>query len=149
MASGLFRTFETDRAAEQEGVWVEYSANDDGTVPGFKLARAAASNSHYKRVLERKMRPHRRALELKAMSDAKAEELLMEVFVEALLLDWRNVQDRDGAVLAYCNEEAIQLMRDLPDLYADLNTKAQDMVLYLMAEREAVAGNLPLSSSTA
>lgn len=120
----LFKQFETNKEAEQEGTWIEYGPNENGTVPAFKISRAGKSNKKWVKAVEKGMRPHRRAAELGTLDNSTAEKVLREVFVESVLVDWRNVQDKDGNELKLTKENAISLLAALPELYDDLNDKA-------------------------
>lgn len=120
----LFKQFETSKEAEQDGIWIEYGPNEDGTIPGFKIARAGKGNKKWVKAVERATKPHRRAMELGTLDNAVAEKLMRGVFVEAILVDWRNVNDKDGKPLALNATNANALLEALPELYDDLNEKA-------------------------
>lgn len=137
----IFNDFETDRKAETEGVWVEYSENKDGTVCAFKVSRMAKSNKKYAKALERATKPVRRQIELKTLKDEKAEDLFLQVFVETILLDWKNVQTRDGSEIPFTKEKALEVMTALPDLYDDLQEKAKEMSLFRQEVLEEEAKN--------
>lgn len=126
----LFKQFGTNKEAEQEGVWVEYGPNDDGTIPAFKIARAGKSNKKWLKAVERATKPHRRAMELGTIDNVLAEKLMRDVFAESVLTDWRNVQDKDGKPLAFSKAEAVALLEALPELYDDLNEKASKAAMF-------------------
>jgi len=137
----LHSQFATDKKAEVDGVWVEYGANDDGTIPGFKISRMSKANKKYTKALERATRPHRRAIELETMNNDLAERLFMEVFVDTVLLDWKDIQDRDGENLELTKESALKLFNELPELYDDLQEKAKKASLFREETLEEEAGN--------
>jgi hypothetical protein len=141
ISMSLYKEFETNQAAEVEGKFVEYGANDDGSIPAFKLARMSKVNKRYTKALERATRPHRRAIEMETMNNELAERLFREVFVDTVLLDWRNVQDREGKKLAFNRENALKLLTDLPELYDDLQEKAKKASLFRDDASEKEAGN--------
>ena len=126
----LFKQFATNKEAEQDGIWVEYGPNDDGTIPGFKIARAGKSNKKWAKSVERATKPHRRAMELGTMDNGLAEKLMQSVFVESILLDWRNVQDKEGKEIKLSKESATALFEALPELYDDLNDKANKAAIF-------------------
>jgi len=126
----LFKQFATNKDAEQDGIWVEYGPNDDGTIPGFKIARAGKSNKKWAKAVERATKPHRRAIQLETMDNALSEKIMLGVFVESILIDWRNVQGKDGKLLQLTKESATALFEALPELYDDLNDKASKAAIF-------------------
>ena len=126
----LFKQFGTNKEAEQDGIWIEYGPNDDGTIPAFKIARAGKSNKKWVKAIEKGMKPHRRAAELGTLDNATAEKVLREVFVESVLVDWRNVQDSEGEPMQLTKENAVYLFNALPELYDDLSDKANKAALF-------------------
>ena len=137
----LFKQFETNKTAEQDGIWVEYGPNEDGTVPGFKIARAGKSNKKWAKAIERATKPHRRLMELGTLDNAVAEKLMRGVFVEAILIDWRNVRDKDGKELQLNKVNAENLFEALPELYDDLNDKANKAAMFRDEALETEAKN--------
>lgn len=137
----LYSQFATNKDAEVEGVWVEYGANEDGSIPAFKISRMSKANKKYTKALERATRPHRRAIELETMNNDLAERLFMEVFVDTVLLDWKGIKQRDGEELEFCKKNALKLFEDLPELYDDLQEKAKKASLFREETLEEEAGN--------
>ncbi len=137
----LYSQFATNKDAEVEGVWVEYGANEDGSIPAFKISRMSKANKKYTKSLERATRPHRRAIELETMNNDLAERLFMEVFVDTVLLDWKCIKQRDGEELEFCKKNALKLFEDLPELYDDLQEKAKKASLFRDETLEEEAGN--------
>lgn len=135
--------FATDTKKETEGVEIPYpdAANSDGSIPTFVIARAGKSNKKYSRMLERATKPHRHAMKTGTISNETSEKLMMDVFVDTLLLDWKHVQDRNGKTIVYNRENAIALMKELPDLYADLTNQTQQIELFREEEKEEEAKN--------
>ena len=133
--------FATDRDKEVEGVAVEYAPNDDGTVPTFYITRMGRTNRAYTKALETASRPYRRQLEMGLMKNEQAERLSLEVFCGTVLRRWENVQEDDGTPIAFNRANAIQLFTDLPDLYDDLQQKAQAAATFKSEQQEQEAKN--------
>lgn len=142
----LSKQFHTNPEAEQEGAWVDYGPNSDKTVPGFKLSRMAKSNKRYAKTIDRVTKPHRRSIELETMDDELAESMFAEVFVDTILLDWRNIplsdvtgNDKDKGFAEFNRDNALALLKRLPELYEDLQDKAKKASLFRedALEREA------------
>jgi hypothetical protein len=131
-----YKTYETDREKERDGVRVETSG---GT---FVVRRKGTSNREYVRALERKFRPYRRALMVGKMDTMKRRELEMEVFVETVLVGWEpDVTGRDEQPLEFTRANAIQLFADLPDLYDEVDFAAEQPETFRLIAREEEAGN--------
>lgn len=137
----IFDDFQTNPKAETEGVWVEYSENKDGTLCAFKVSRMSKANKKYTKALERATKPVRRQIDLKTLKDEKAEDIFLQVFVDTVLLDWKNVQTRSGDEIPFSREKALEVMKALPDLYDDLQEKAKEMELFRQEALEEEAKN--------
>jgi hypothetical protein len=138
----LYKTFKVDANAEENGVPIQYPANEDGTIPTFYVTRTARTNKRYLRAVETVMRPYRRELELEALPEKKAQELNLTIFVKGVLLGWQNVQDEAGNTLEFNEANAVKLLSDLPELYADLQTQSTRLSNFKAKETEADAKNL-------
>jgi hypothetical protein len=132
----IFKQFGTDKKLEQEGVLVEYPANEDGSIPTFRLARMCRSNKRYVKAVEVATRPHKRAIELGTIKPEVAEEIFLDVFVGAILLGWENILNEKGEDVKFSKDEAKRIMKMLPDLYDDLQEKSRNMSTFLEAEME-------------
>ena len=125
----LHTQFATNETKEIEGVMVQYGANKDGTIPTFKLSRMGRSNKKYTKALDAATKPFRRQLDLGTMDAATSERIFMEVFVITVLTCWYDVQVKDLTV-NYNKENAMNLMKELPELYDDLQEKAKSAALF-------------------
>lgn len=139
--------FKTDTTAARDGVWINYSPNSDGTVPGFRLARMSKQNKRYTAKMRDATKAHEGddgLVNFDNIPEAEAEALLLDVFVDTVLLEWRNVQpEDDGVVLEYSKENATKLLGsdDWADLYGDLSTKARKAATFRQKALEAQAKN--------
>lgn len=136
--------FRTNPTAVVEGVWVNFSANKDKTIPGFKLARMSRTNRNYLKVLDAETKHLRRSIELDTISPDKSEEVSLTVFVKSILLDWRNVQpDDDGKNVDFNEENAAKLLGspEWEDLYTELQLKAKSAASYRDEALKADAKN--------
>lgn len=140
--SSLHKQFKMNHDKETYGVAVTPAGNnEDGSTPTFILARLGPMNQKYAKCLEITTQPYKRQLELKTLSNDKSEELVMIVFVNSILLGWSNVQDENGKLIEFSAHNAIELFKQLPDLYFELQQQAQNASLYRIDESEAIAKN--------
>jgi hypothetical protein len=138
---GLFETFETDTKAEAEGKWFNFPPNKDGSKPGFKLARMSRSNPRYLAALESVMKTFKTEIKLEILSEEMAYEPFLEIFLDTILIDWRNVQDKNGVTIPYSRDNAKELFEKLPSLYEILREQANSLVNFRSTEVEATAPN--------
>lgn len=144
----LYSKFKSDPALEKNGVVLQYGfvENADGEPDlerpiGFRVARAGGANVAYAKRLEAAIKPHRRQIQTETIDAKVAERLMMEVFVETVLLGWENVQDENGNDLPFSKQNAIKLFTDLPDLYKNVQEGANSAALFRAEIAEASAGN--------
>ena len=77
----------------------------------------------------------RRKIETDTLDVDVLSKIMMDVFVQTSLLDWKNVNGSDGKAIDFNRENALELMRRLPDLFDDLHTQAQALSTF---QKEAV-----------
>lgn len=132
----IFDLFEMDNEAEMKGIVVNY-----GPYGKFTIARAGGSNERYKKALEAKTRPHRRRIENGSITEEELTPILVEIFVDTVLLGWEGVKGKGGVDLQYNRANAIDLFTKLPDLFIDIRDQASKSANFRVAEVEADAKN--------
>jgi hypothetical protein len=139
----LYKHFKTDTAAEQKGVVLEYPhlANDDGSVPSVRIARAGGSNDAYLKCIDVKFKPHRRAIQNGTLPRKIWEKLTREAFAETVVIGWENVQDETGKSITFSKDAALKLLEDLPELFKDIQEQSSDIALYRADVQEMSAKN--------
>lgn len=137
----LFKQFKMDAAKQEKGVLVSYGANDDKTVPGFRLLRRNNSNQRYTKTLDRETAPYRRLIELGTLDAKISDRIFMRVFCLAVLIGWDNVQDEEGKPIPFNLDNALNLFEQLPDLYDDLVAQSAKASLFKQETVDADAKN--------
>jgi hypothetical protein len=138
---GLYATFKTDAAKETRGIQIPYEPNDDGSIPTFTIARAGGANVQWALEMERIARPYQRQIQLETLKKSVSDKLVMTCFVRTVLLNWENVFNQKNEPIAYNEENAMQLMTELPDLYNDLFTQSNKLALFREDSLEATVKN--------
>lgn len=146
--------FETDKVMEAEGVITDYG-NDR-----IKIARAGGANKRYVRMLDLKTKPFRRAIQAGAMDNERSTAILREVYAHTVILGWQvnkgtldepkweeGIDPKDAGedgeeLLAVNPENIIKVLRNLPDLFFDMQQQATTGALYRAELNEGSAGNL-------
>ncbi len=141
----MYKLFKTDESLETKGIVIDYGA--------FRvtIARAGGKNQRYARVLEAKSKPYRRAIQTETMDPDKAQQLLLETFAEAVVLNWETKVDDQwqrgiepeggGDLLPFNAENVILTFQKLPDLFQDLHAQANKVALFREGVLEQEAGN--------
>jgi len=145
----LKKKFKTDTNAANEGVWFDFedAPNEDGTVPGFKLARKTGQNKAYSKAMREFTKEHTTeegVADFSSLSETEAEAVELDVFVNALLIDWRNFQpEDDGKAIDFTAEAAKAVFGDpdWSDLYKDLARKCGQASAYKAKQLKAEAKN--------
>lgn len=127
--------FESDGGLEADGVWCPI-----GTM-SFKLARAGGENEDFVKKASKRFKPFQAAIAADAMPKQLATDLVVEVFAETILKDWRDVYDRGGELLPYTKENAVRLLTELPNLFVALQQESQKVANFRKENLEASAGN--------
>lgn len=139
--------FKTDANAARDGVWFEYTANSDGTIPAFKLARASKHNKKYITAMRKfsdKYQTDEGLPDFSSLDENEADKMLLDVFADTIILDWRNIQPNDdGVVLEFNRANVVALLgdEDWLDLYKDLEAKAKRAGNFRQKSLEAQAKN--------
>ena len=128
--TSIYDLYGTDKELEKNGVWIEYPGGEM-----FKVARIGTNESAYGKLLRQKTKHLRRKIEADTLDVDVLSKIMMDVFVQTSLLDWKNVNGSDGKAIDFNRENALELMRRLPDLFDDLHTQAQALSTF---QKEAV-----------
>jgi len=135
----LYALFETDVSSETDGFILKLQ--DDDVEIAFLIARAGGANKKYLKKMQSLMRPHQHAAQSGNLKDAIAEDVLIKVMSETLILGWDNVIGRDGEELEFTVENCSQLLRDLPELRDVLWAEANKVANYISMDREDAVKN--------
>lgn len=132
----IYELFGTDKSAETDGVVIDY-----GEAGKFTIARSGGSNQQYKKALQNMYKANKHQIDTDTMADDVAEKKTLEIFVKHVLRGWEGVKDRSGKTLAFNEANAIKLLSEIDDLYADLRVQAGKISNFRAAELEADAKN--------
>lgn len=128
--TNLFQQFKGDEKSEKEGIVLLYGKNSKDENIEFRIARAGGTNTRYLKALEHKSKPYRRQIQNNSMDLEMSQQLMRDVFAEAVLLGWTGVEDADNNPIEFTVTNAKQLFKDLPDLFADIQEQANNASLF-------------------
>lgn len=126
-------SLKTNRALETEGVWQPVL---DGEV---RVARI--DNPKAARLFQRYTRPYRRQIDNGTMDPAKQEEIMCRVLSEAVLLDWRGLEEDGQPLPPYSPEEGFRVLSEYRELRDMVRDYAQDAQAYRDHELEDAEKN--------
>jgi len=143
--TNLYGMFETNPDKEKGGVWV-YPVGEGADAPAFKVARAGGANRKFMDIQTAKLRPYQRLItaQSKSMSPELQETVMKavrEAFAKTCMVDWKNVTDKKGVAIPFNEENAEKLLTELPALYEELLSAAQNLSSYQDEQIEEEAGN--------
>ena len=87
-------------------------------------------------------------VELGELDDKTDLRITAEAYAEAVIIGWRGVKDHQGRELPFTKENAVKLLTDLPELFADIRGQAKDIANFRKAAIEADAKNSPRPSGS-
>lgn len=145
-----YKLFDTDPALEQAGIIVNY-----GDEAWFKIARSGGGNKRYLTQIGERLKPFRRQIQTETMDEKVADRIVMEVFVDTVLLGWGSyakgdegeqvaqpwIEDRDGAHLDFSRDNALKVLTDLPELFRELRAESERLANFIALNKEADAKN--------
>ena len=111
MKTNLDSLFKTNETIEQEGIWFEVA-----TGVAFLIKRFGGYNSpKIKAALTKYYKPYARQIENGTMDQAKEKEIMVKVFVESCVLDWKGIEI-DGVATPFSTAECVKLLVALPEM---------------------------------
>ena len=120
MKTNLDHLFKTNSTMEEEGNW--FNLSDD---IGFRMRRFNDTNPNVRKALATYFKPYARQIEMGTMDPAKEREIMVKLFVNSSMIDWRGVEI-DGKATPFSKEVAVKFLLGLPDLFQSLMAYAQD-----------------------
>lgn len=134
--TNLYDIYATDVAREAEGFW--HPITDEIQ---FLMARAGGQNSSFAKTLEKRIRPHRRKIDNEDMDVELANRIMIEVFAETVIKDWKGVNDDEGKALPCTRDNIIHILTELPELFNELRDVASKHANFRAAITEEDVGN--------
>ena len=132
---GAYKDFKTSKKVEMEGVWLDYGDYK------ILIARAGGGNKAYDRCLENKTKPYRKVIQNEIMPIDRQEQILMEVYIETVILDWEGMTDEKDKELKFTKDNVRKVLTDLPELWRDILQQSTKTALFRENIREAEAKN--------
>lgn len=138
-----YKLFKTDPDNERKGTVINY-----GDEAWFRIARAGGSNKPYLDAMGARLKPFRRQIQTETMDDKVADRIVLEVFVDTILLGWGSKEHGDGRIgdeegnpLEFGRDNALKVLTDLPELFQALRAESERLANFNAASKEDDAKN--------
>lgn len=125
MKSNLDNIFKSDKDLEKDGVWFSVSETTSFLIRRF----GGFNSSKVKAALAKYYKPYARLIEMGTLPEEKEKEIMVKVFVESSIIDWKGVEI-DGKEVEFSIDAAVKLMTALPELSETLLSHASDTKNY-------------------
>lgn len=144
----MYKQFKTDGDLEKQGVVIDYGSFR------VRVARMGGSNKKFVTLLEQRTKPLRRAIQAETVDRTKLIDVVRSVFVDAVILGWEvntgteespkwesGIEGENGELLPFNRDNVLDALRNLPDLYDDLQEQAGKAALFRAQALEDEAKN--------
>lgn len=138
--TSVYEMFKMDKDYEKNGIKIDYGEFR------ITIARAGGSNLRFRRVSEIKTKSLRRAIQTETLDVERAEAVLREIYAEAVILNWeicnedgdwqKGIHGLDGSVVPFKKETVVEILKELPELFQDLQEQATKLSLFREANLE-------------
>ena len=123
---GAYEHYDTSDIDFNEGQWIDYGDFQ------IKVLYAGSENKKYEKTLEQLTRKYRRLLgnddvQLSDKMKEKMEDIYAECFAKSVIIDWKDMTDRDGNDLEFTEANVKKVLVDLPMLFKDLREVASSI----------------------
>ena len=131
----LYSRFGFDQKLADQGNWIPVGEGVE-----FKLRRM---NSTFVQEKKKELESPHEALQRSGgeIPEDVMKGILMNLLAQSVILDWRNVTDRDNNVIPFTIEAAKNLLKELPDLIGLLISLSADRDHFKKKQDSAAAGN--------
>ena len=114
--TSLSSYYATDKKLETEGKWFEVENGAE-----FLLRRMGGKNQKkLNEIRSKHFMSKIKEIRDNSLPEEEQESLFIKVFVEACMIDWKNVFDQDGNDVPFDPELAEEVLTDCPDLFDEL-----------------------------
>ncbi len=139
--SSIYKQFETDKRIEGEGIILNFGKTESGVNIDIKIARAGGGNTRFAKIAETIMKPHRRQIANESIDPKLLEELMIKIYAKAVVIGWTGMEDKEGALIPFSEDNVVKVFTDLPDLFSNVREAAEKNTLFRIEALEIEAKN--------
>jgi len=131
-------TYKTDKDLESsEGVWLKFPEGRR-----LHVLRAGGSNKAFARKFSQAIKPYRRQMDRGTMDPEKSDELMIDVYLDTVILGWEGFVDDNGNPVPYSKKVAREFLLALPEFFNDVVNFASDAATFQIEDAEETAEEL-------
>lgn len=135
-------TYLTDPSVEREdGVWLRFPGDRK-----IHVLRAGGSNRKFLQAFSALTKPHKRQMQRGTLDPDLSDKILIEVYLEAVILGWEGFCEANGTPIKYSKTAARELFTQVPELFQDVVNFASDAATFQQRDAEEAAEHLGESS---
>lgn len=124
--SNVYEIFKTNENLEKKkGITLEFGEFS------FQILRAGNKNKNYSKISRKLSKKYKRQIETETIDDEIGRELLIKIYAESVVIDWKGIQDESGKDMPFTVENCIKLLTDLPDLFGMIHSEANNFSNFL------------------
>lgn len=127
------KLFGTDEDKETNGVWEDLTED-------VRIKVARIGNTRYQKVLQRLMKPHRRAVRRGTVDDSIIEKCVIKAIAETVLLDWEGLEE-DGKKIVYSQATAERLLNDFREFREQVTEIASEIESFKIEDEQEAEKN--------
>jgi hypothetical protein len=121
METNLDVIFKKDRTLETAGV--EFVVTNE--ISFFMKRMGGANGPSVKKAMAKHYAPYSYQIQKGILPEDKEKEVLISVFVDACLIDWKGVKASNGDAIAFSKSNAIEILKSNHDLFEALYDYSQ------------------------
>ncbi len=130
--------FATDKEKELEGVW--FPLGD-----GLEILVARMNNTNYTSRVRKQMQPYQSTFQRKALKEDAAEAIQNKAMAGTIVLDWKDMQDEDGAEGPFSEEICVKYLQLYPEFKKAILEFAGNMDNYVLEAVKEIGENVKKS----
>jgi len=130
-----YAQFQTDEKVETQGINLDFGDF------AIRIARAGGSNKKYAKSLMKHVKPYRKAFQAGTLDRKTQNEIMAKVYADSVVLGWAGVTDAEGNEMKFTWDNVVKLLTDLPELFNQIISDAENFRLFKEVEAEDIAGN--------
>lgn len=133
----LYSRYKTADSLEKTGVVLDLGSAQ------IRIRRAGGANVAYSKRMEALAKPHRRAIQANTLDREIATNIAIQAYAETIITEWKTRKDdgkfydgietEDGTTIPFNVENTIATLKDLPDLFAEIQEFAGNSTMFLQA----------------
>lgn len=126
-------TYDEETPTLDTGVWKEFE--------GSKFLIAHISNMKFQRALARLQQPHKRKIEQGTIDPQVNKQIVAKAMAEGLLLDWKDVKNKEGAQTPYSTKAAEVALMKKPEFRDFVSDVSMNLEQFREEEIESVGND--------